>query len=221
MKLITTLLVILLSISSLFSQNRKDSLLVFVGELIEIKSLPQKSILERIDTIIEGKDTIYQQIETLRSDNGYAAKYKVLQMVYGSYQFDTINFTAFDHYGDPDFATFKTVLLFVSYHKGKLYHEKYQYFDVYKTTDGKWASPGDPYKFDNYHRKDIKAQALTFPKTVFYDLNNYENDKIQEIFPKEHFIIVGQKAFPKTGTYIDDLFKVKKEGVLKARGIFE
>ena len=211
MKTVIIIFSIILSlVNTSFGQNRKDSLLVFVGEMIDVKYVPRSPI----DTTIRGKDTFY----SVRMDSKFAAKYKVLQWVYGKYQADTIEFTVFDHYGEPSFSKYKTALLFVSIHNKKLYHEKYQYFDVYKTTDGRWASPGNPYKLDGNHQKDIQAQTMIFIDNLSFDITN--NPREREL-KAPYYKIEGQKAIPIMGTYVEDLFRVKQEGVLKARGIFD
>ena len=201
-------------------QSRKDSLIVFVGEIIEVKYSPEEKKEEPVDTVIRNGKKVAMKTVTISMDIRYVAKYRVLQMIYGTYREDTIEFIVYDHYGQPGFSKYKTVLLFVSNHEGQLYHEKYQYFDVYKTADNRWASPGDPYKFDDHHRKDLKPQEIKFKEKVFYDLKHYDKDRVKEIFSTEYFDIVKNKAYPLKGTYVEDLFTVKKEGVLKARGIF-
>lgn len=67
------------------------------------------------------------------------------------------------------------VLLFVSQHNEEWYHEKY--FDVYKTKEGKWTSCGNPYKFDEYHRKSLKAIKLEFAKPVSFDVSSLSVEK--------------------------------------------
>ena len=138
---IITILTLYFSLTSVFGQTRKDSLLVFIGEKIEVKYSPEEKKESPVDTIIEGNDTSYVRTVSVSIDSRYIAKYKILQLNNGSYKQDTIEFFVFDHYGEPAFSKYKTVLLFVSYYKGKLYHEKYQYFDLYLTADNKWASP--------------------------------------------------------------------------------
>lgn len=215
-----TSLIVFFSITLAVGQGRKDSLIVFVGEIIEVRYSSEENKEQPGDTVIRnGKKTI-RKVVTVSMDSRYVAKYKVLQLVYGTYQSDTIEFVVYDHYGRPGFSKYKTVLLFVSIYDGKLYHEKYQYFDVYKTADNRWASPGDPYKFDDYHRKELKPQKIKFKDKVFYNLKQYDQAVIATLFPKEYYYISRNKAYPLVGTYIEDLFTVKKEGVLKARGIF-
>jgi hypothetical protein len=73
-------------------------------------------------------------------DAEYIGEYRVVENVYGYFPNDTIRFTGFTHMR-LSLSNFKHVLLFVGEYCGKLYHEKYQFFDVYKTVEGKWARP--------------------------------------------------------------------------------
>lgn len=184
-------------------ENRPSKVYAFVGEKVEVKEFnPQ---------VEKG---------AILMDSAFKAKYKIIQNVYGDYQGEFIEFEAFDHYGYPAFAKFKNVLLFVSEYKGKLYHEKYQYFDVYLTKDGKWAGCGDPYQFEEVHRKPVNTFNLDFIEPVSYDLSQFNAKQRKEFYPKPFYKIEGKKAICLRGAYIDELFLVKKNGVLKARGVF-
>lgn len=163
------------------------------------------------------KETYYCDVITM--DSKFKAEYKILEQKIGRFPKDTIKFTVYDHYGLPAFSKYENVLLFVSEYCGELYHEKYQYFELYKTVEGRWASPGDPYKYDGNHRKNLKAQNIQFVNTVWFDISELSAAIIKEQFPKPFYKIEGQKAIPVMGSYIDDLITVKKEGVLKARKI--
>jgi hypothetical protein len=94
-----TILTLLFSVTDIFGQASKDSLIVFVGEIIEVKYSPEKR--KAVDTIIEGKDTFY--VISTSMDSRYVAKYKILQLLQGAYKADTIEFVAFDHYGSRAF----------------------------------------------------------------------------------------------------------------------
>lgn len=157
--------------------------------------------------------------DVITMDSRFNAEYRILEQEVGNYSKDTISFTVFDHYGRPAFSKYETVLLFVSEYCGKLYHEKYQYFDLYKTADGKWASPGDPYKYDSYHKKNLTAQNIKFADTVWFDISKLSEAAINQQYPEPFYKIEGQKAIPVMGSYIDELITVKKDGVLKARKI--
>ncbi len=152
-------------------------------------------------------------------DSRFKAEYKIVKQLAGSFPKDTIVFTVFDHYGTPPFSKYNNVLLFVNEYCNKLYHEKYQYFDLYKTTKGKWASPGDPYKYDEHHRKNIKAKKIKFADSVWFPIRGLHEAIIKRKFPAPYYKIEGQRAIPVMGTYLDDLVTIKKKGILKARNI--
>ena len=217
-----TFLTILISLTSVFGQTRKDSLIVFVGEKIEVKYSPEEKKESPVDTIIEGKDTLYMTHVSVSMDSRYVARYKILQLVHGSFKQDTIEFTAYDHYGEPEFSKYQTALLFVSYSKGKLYHQKYQYFDLYLTTEKKWASPYPSGDY-NHSFKDsitVKPEKIRFKDIVSFPLDNYSQDEIQTWFPKPYYEIKKGRAIAIYGNYVDDLFKLKQQTILKARGIY-
>ncbi len=143
----------------------------------------------------------------------YKSVYRIEQQIYGHYPKDTITFSTYDHYGSPRFSKYNTVLLFVKESCGKLYHESDQYFDVYKTKDGRWASPGDPYKFDkDSKKKSIKAQYIEFDNSLKIDtLNNDPFRPNEQEYEPPYYKIKSRKAIPLMGTYVDDLVKLKME----------
>ncbi|MDJ1486351.1 hypothetical protein QNI16_38080 [Cytophagaceae bacterium YF14B1] len=222
MRKIMPFLILFISLTYAFGQTRKDSLIVFVGEKIEVKYSPEEEKEARIDTIIKGKDTSYVKHVTFRMDNRYIAKYRVLQLVHGSYTSDTIEFIAFDHYGDPAFSNFKTVLLFVSKYGDKLYHEKYQYFALYLTESGKWASPyasGD-YNHPNKDHITVKPEKIPFKERVSIPVDKLTKEDRKIWYPEPYYKIENRKAIAIYGNYVDDLFKLKQQTILKARGIY-
>lgn len=154
-------------------------------------------------------------------DSAYDAKYRILEPIYGDFQGNVIEFRAFDHYGFPPFGKFQNVLLFVSKEKGKLYHEKYVFHDVYRTSNGKWASCGDPYlRAGEYHRKSFTPKPLDFATAVVFDRSDLSDEQFQKIFTPPYFDVQGKKATCKMGAYVDELFAIERDGVLKARGLF-
>jgi hypothetical protein len=155
---------------------------------------------------------------------GFRCVYKIKEQIYGNYPNETIEFKAFDHYGTPEFSEYDTVLLFVGEWCGKLYHEKYQFFDLYKTKDGRWASPGDPYRFDSYQKeKLVKAQAIEFDPFLRIDISkaDYYSYRKPKKYEEPYFRILGDKAVPLMGAYVEDLIKIKMKGALKERNINE
>lgn len=183
--------------------EKKNTLYVFVGEKVELTQLPY----------IEGS-----------MDVCFKAKYKILQSVYGSYHKNFIEFLACDHYGIPDFSNYKNVLLFVSEKSGKYYHEKYQYNAVYKTKNGRWAGLYASHDYEHPYNKNtkLKPQKIEFAKEVSFPTiaKNRDGEDIEPSYPEPYYKTIGNKAIAIYGNYIEDLFKLKKEGLLTARELF-
>ncbi|GAB2813340.1 hypothetical protein GCM10027043_11290 [Ferruginibacter profundus] len=177
-----------------YGVNDSNKLFVFVGEKISIEPLP------------------YQQGSM---DNGFKAKYAILKKVYGYFPEDTIEFVTYDHYGLPPFSKFKNVLLYVSADSGMYYHQKYIYNDVYKTKGGRWAGAyaKDDYEHPYNKRTKIKPVKIDFAKRVTYP----KNDK----YPKPYFKIIGDSTIAVYGNYVDELFTLKKTGILTSRELFK
>lgn len=183
--------------------EKKNRLFVFIGEKIEVTALTHKPG---------------------HFDNGFKAKYKVLVPVYGYYAGDTVEFEAYDHYGTPAFSKYKNVMLFLSEEKGKYYHEKYQYFDVYKTKDGRWASPYAEDDYEHSYNNDIavRPEKIEFATEVSYPLKikNSQGHQVVLSYPEPYFKTTGDKAVAVYGNYTEELFRLKKEGILTARELF-
>src|SRR5262249_36197486 len=121
-------------------------------------------------------------------------------------------FDTYDHYGIPAFSKYEYVLLFVSNYNGKLYHEKYQYFDVYKTKNGRWANS---YKVEDYKHEfnkntKVKPELINFVKEVSYNIKGFSKEDIKYLFPSPYFKILGDKAIAVWGNYAEQLFELKK-----------
>ena len=219
---ILTILTILLSTNFVFGQSLKDSLFVFVGEKIEVNLIPREDDKPLVDTIIEGKDTIYDIHISMSMDSRYKAKYKVLQLLHGTYNADTIEFIAYDHYGKPGFSNKDTVLLFVSTSEGTLYHEKYQYFNLYLTKNGKWAGTYSTSDYNHSYKNEItvRPEKIEFANEVSFPLDKLTQEQIEIWYPTPYFELKNGKAIAIYGNYIDDLFKLKQQTILKARGIY-
>lgn len=175
-------------------------LFVFIGEKIYVKELRDE----------EGG-----------MDAKFLAKYKILERVCGNYSGNTIEFIVYDHYGRPSFEDYKTVMLYVSEHEGKYYHEKYQFDPLYKTKDGRWAGP---YNWLDYDRADtsnpIKPVVIDFKGEVSYSVAGWKKRDIQRWYPTPFYKIVDTNAIAVYGNYVPELFELKKRGVLTARGLY-
>ncbi|WP_439480784.1 hypothetical protein [Chryseobacterium aquaticum] len=165
-------------------------------------------------------DPYYCKVKML-DGGGMKYTYKIKEEIYGDYPKDTIVFKSYSHLGRPMIEYYDTVLLFVGEYCGKLYQEKYQFFDLYKTKDGRWASPGDPYKFDKYQEdKTIKAQSIDFdPFIRISTIAPDDDDQRFQKYEAPYYRLIGDKAVPLMGAYIKDLIKVKMGGSLKNKNI--
>jgi hypothetical protein len=187
-------------------QEKPSKFYVFIGKKIDVKY---------------EKGPNYCDVIFTHGFNGeFKSEYKIEKNVYGNYQKDTINFAAIDDYGIPDFSKYENVLLFVGEYCGQLYQEKHQYFDLYKVKNGKWASPGNPYKYEkNVKEKIIQAQKIKFDDSLWFDITKLSPNQIESEYPSAYYKITNNKAIPIRGTYVDDLVKIKENGVLKSRNI--
>ena len=141
-------------LSSKIHYKENTKFYAFVGEKILLKPFTPES----------QKGSIFR-------DHVFKAKYRVIENVYGSYPNETIEFEVYDHYGEPKFSAYNQVLLYVvEGENGKLYHEKYQFSPVYKTTNNRWAGPYA--KKDYKHRYNlntkIKPEKINFLEEVKY-----------------------------------------------------
>ena len=196
---------------NIIAQIDKPNLLVFVGEFISINQLP--------------KTYEYQYIV----DFAYSAKYKVLQIVLGEYNHDTIEFEVHDHYGTPQFSKYKNVLLYLSQSpNGKWVHQKYLYSAVYQTVDGRWAGPFDLSDYTDIRNKNIqvKPENISFKDSIYVNIKwtSYYKRKISKKardmwYPSPYYKQIGDSALVKMGNYVEELLLLKKYGVLEARGI--
>lgn len=187
-----------------YGVNDNNQLFAFVGEKISVEPLvAQQEYIDR----------------------GIKAKYKILKKVYGDFPGDEIEFIAFDHLGIFAFANYQHVLLCVSADSGTYFHYSYLYDNVYMTKDGRWAGPyaqgdyEDPY---NKHTpiSPIKidfAQGITLPEKIF----DAEGRELIPSYPAPYYKKVGNRSIPVYGNYVEELFALKKTGVLTHRGIFK
>lgn len=155
-------------------------------------------------------------------DSAFRATYAIRQIVFGDFKAATIAFDAYDHYGRPAFERYKFALLFVSLVDGVYYQQKYQFFPVFQLGSGEWAGCGDPYQYEpRVHRGKLVARKLTYGADAFFEISDLSSRDLAARYPAPYYEIKQGKAFCRMGNTVQELFEVKKNGVLKARGLFE
>jgi hypothetical protein len=186
-------------------EEKKPQLFVFIGEKIKVSYAKRK---------------YYCNIISM--DSQFDAEYKIVENVFGNFENDTIKFSAYDHYGKPAFGEFKYVLLYVGKYCDKLIHIKYQFAEVYRTKNNRWATP---YQSDDYKRiKDKETfipEIIDFAEPVKYDIKGNSQESIERRFPKPYYEIKNDKAIAVYGNYVEDAFEIKKEAVLKSYDFFK
>jgi hypothetical protein len=201
-KLLVSLLLLVFAQCCFGSENSKY--FVFVGEKISVTAVPPK----------EGEFPFNKR---------FLARYRIVEPYRGSYNGKEIEFTVYDHYGSPAFANYQHVLLYVELHEGKYYHAKYQFSPLYRTKDGRWAGAYDAYDYGHEYNRGtaIKPEVIDFLKPVVFDISRDKGVAIEKWFPEPYFRIEGGKAIAVYGNYVPELFLLKQNGVLKARGDFQ
>lgn len=190
--------------SCMENPDAEGKLIVIVGEKIDITE---------VENPVDGLSLPYSK---------YIAHYKILQKVCGDYQKKNITFTVFDHYGYPSFGNHKQALLFLNKYKNDdtIYHEIYQYFPLYMTKDGRWASS---YQYQEYSdESNVKPEKIEFAEEVSYSIEGMTRTTTQSRYPESFYKIdkKNKKAIAVCGNYVPELFQLKKEGVLKSRGYY-
>jgi hypothetical protein len=177
------------------------NLIAFVGRRIEaryVERMPKKN-----EIILDAE---------------YFLRYEVLQVVFGTYSKKRITFSSYVHIGTPAFLQHKYGLIYVSEHDGRLVQQKYLFQPVYPTADGRWAGCGDPYGDMPGH--DVKPEPITFKPPVVFDIRDMPEFVIERRFPSPMFRRKEGSVVCEMGNYPEDLFRVMKDGYLKARGVF-
>lgn len=179
-------------------------LYVFIGEKISVDLAP---------------DVYYCNIISL--DTEYQVKYKVIENIYGNYPKKTIDFTSYTHSSVLNFDKYQYVLLYVGEYCGKLEHIKYQYDPLYKTKDGKWASPCNSTTNTIVQSLKVLPEKIEFEKPIEYNYKKENIEKTKEKFTSPYFEITENKVVVKYGFYPEKLFEIKKLTSLKDFGFFK
>ena len=196
--------VLLLTIAQLSLGEENSKYFAFVGEKISLTPVPPK----------EGE---------IPFDAQFLAKYRIVEPFWGTYDGREIDFSVFDHYGTPPFSKYQHVLLYVERHEGKYYHAKYQFSPLYKTKDGRWAGPYNAHDYNHEFNRNttIKPEIIDFEELVVVDISHLQPDEIKKWFPEPYFRVDGGKVIAIYGNYVRELFLLKQNGVLRARGDFQ
>lgn len=122
----------------------------------------------------------------LYMDGRYQARYEIETLVAGDYEGSMIDFHAYDHYGIPRVSEVENALIFV--HDGPDFkvHNKYNFYEVYQTSDGDWASCGSAYVQNNPEEENKEPlEPISFLTPVEVDVSSFMLRVEDELEPDE------------------------------------
>lgn len=188
------LLVLMFIATTGCSQDKNDSLFVFVGDVISV--------------------------DTIKNSEGFVRlKYKILEKTYGRYLRDTIDFFSYYDADSLEFAKSKTVLLFLYQSGGNFHKLALPWYQVYQTVDGRWASGAKWWDYTTYPTT-IKPKHLQFRDSISFDTKGMNQEQIDHWYPAKYYVRKGDLATPIFGNYSDELFEIQKNGFLKDAKFF-
>lgn len=146
----------------------------------------------------------------------YKVEYAIEQEFSDHYPASSIFFTAYDHNSiyEYDFRNYDTALIFVGEYCGDLIKDFF--FPIYKTSNGRWATPIKTRDEHYYKPEKFKPQDIVFDESVYFDLPNHlTEEQITELvshkFPEKFYKIKGRRAYPIMGRYAEDLVRLWNE----------
>ncbi len=209
-----------------YSIGGDDKVIAFVGRKISVAQLLEEPAEHGGDEVV------------INLDIGFAARYRILELVHGAYAGDTIDFVAYDHYGFPRFAEPDVAMVYVAEHEGRLFHRKYLWDAVSKTKDGRYAACGDPYanldeeELAEVERRPLEEIDFDPPVTVrisdelksVSDRDRYsteevaqKREEIEAYYSTPVFDVKSGVATCKMGVYPDELYRIRYETVIRPR----
>ena len=197
----------------------EDKILAFVGKKIAVirVSKPWTS------TEVKGETEAEDEVIVVGGSTVYLSRYRILDVIHGSFNGNLIEFKAYDHYGFPSYSKEKFVLLYVYEENGILYRKADA--TIHPTKNGRWAFCGDPYSDDedneNYLAEKRPLDIIEFwPPVIeklseYSDPEEYDQDEIGKWFVKPIFEIKGGKATCKMGVYAEEMYRIQNEEYIK------
>ncbi|WP_298119415.1 hypothetical protein [Flavobacterium sp.] len=169
--------------------EKKPELYIFIGKKIDVSYASQPNYCNLISM-----------------DSKFKSKYKILKSFTNNFNSDTIEFVSYDHFSKVKYDEFENVLLFVGKYCDSLIHKKYQYQPVYKTKNGKWASPIFE-EYDSTKRKcEKEPHKVKMAEPIIISRYN-SHGKLEDIYKKPYYKIKKGKVYMLYGYYPEDFIK--------------
>lgn len=145
-------------------ENRQ--VIAFVGEKIGVYSVPYEE---------------WCGVGYICLDQRLNARYRVIQVLEGAYDYPTIDFAVYDHgiIRTPFWRRQDRMIIYVGQYNGQLVHEKYQYDVLSPLKNGGFAFCGDPYAW--YEPSEIETHGRE--KLVPFNFYPPIREKISDFLP--------------------------------------
>lgn len=243
---ISFLILLLIGLTvNIYAQTKGDSLIVLIGEIISVEMdwRTETQLLVRNDP----KDEAYFENLLLKTGRlidtaeihipgkylTYKSKFKVIELLNGFYNQDTIEFESYESHGPPDHSKNEYSLLFIRPPKnGKFLYQEYylshptikrsrreesEYikhgssYPVSKTKEGRWVTG---YLYPHYPNKcaeqlNSKLEKLNFEEKLIKDVSRLEKYEIEKEFPSKYYRLEGGKTISTHGCYIEELIQCR------------
>jgi hypothetical protein len=188
--------------------EKPTKLYVFIGKKIKIWQSPSS----------------YCNVGSLSSR--VLSKYLVVKNIYGDFKKDTIQFTTYPPHSSPirqnynpfksGFSEYDYCLMYVLEYKDELLQTRYVFDDVYMTKEGKWATPLKPKGLYNTISPDLfKPEKINFITPIEFEYQDVFFKQMKENFSEAYTTISDGKIIVDYGYYVENLFEIRKAGVLK------
>lgn len=145
-----------------------EAILAFIGEEIFTREAPE-TVAEPEFDIATGRDTVF-----IRMDSEWQSRFSIIDIMRGDYEGDTIDFTAFDHFGQPRYSKSKgPILIYLHDIDAGWFHDKYNFAKVHPTKGGGWAVCGSFFRdHDGERVPNPKPRPVEFDPPVIIDVAN-------------------------------------------------
>lgn len=154
-----------------------EQILAFVGEQIYTNKVSDQP------NQIMHDSSMNEDIIFISMDTEWQSRFRVLEVLRGDYDDKTIDFTAFDHYGQPRYSNADgPVLIYLHDYESGWIHDKYNFADVHPTDGGGWAVCDTVFnEYDSERISNPAPRPVIFDPPVVIDLNDSYRDVETEV----------------------------------------
>lgn len=201
-------------------EGRSINLYAFVGKKISVTEFNPNAEKRDVEYGIDDEtgDSITIIQEKYIMDRAFLCKYQVIKNMFNHLENDTVEFTAYDHYGTPGFAESDTVILYISTSKDSshYFHQKYQYDRVFKNKKGNYFTYP---KFNGNEDSRYANRNLTGFKINFtsdkYEISHLNKEVVKIYYPSKFYKIENNFAIPKRGIYLEQQINYRLQTTFK------